>query len=77
MNIYVLSKTMVETLMCYLLYFIGDVDGTVEAILDMFDSYHSDLCRLHLLSYGVGDITDHDIEMAEAFNGKDIVLKTI
>ena len=52
----------------------GDVDGTVDAILDILDTYHSDLCHLHLLSYGVGDITEHDVDMAAAFNGKSTLM---
>ena len=44
--------------------------GSVEAILDVLDSYESDQCRLHLLSYGVGAITEHDINMAASFKGK-------
>ena len=47
----------------------GDVDGSVEAILDTLDSYDSKLCRLDLIHYGVGNVTESDVELAEAFNG--------
>ncbi|KAI0223177.1 Translation initiation factor IF-2, mitochondrial [Lamellibrachia satsuma] len=47
----------------------GDVDGSVEAILDTLDSYASEQCRLHILQYGVGAVTEQDIEMAANFGG--------
>jgi len=50
-------------------YFAGDVDGSLEAILDILQTYNSPHCQLHLLSYGVGNITESDIEMAATFNG--------
>ena len=49
---------------------VGDVDGSVEAILEVLDSYESDQCRLHVMSYGVGPITDQDVDMASNFDGK-------
>lgn len=49
---------------------VGDVDGSVEAILDILDSYCSPQCQLHLLSFGVGIVTEQDVEMAETFKGK-------
>ncbi|KAK7487137.1 hypothetical protein BaRGS_00021632, partial [Batillaria attramentaria] len=48
----------------------GDVDGSVEAILDILDSYDSKKCRLDLVHYGVGNVTENDVEMAEAFQGE-------
>lgn len=48
----------------------GDVDGSVEAILNVLDTYHSPECSLDLLSYGVGAITPSDVIMAESFKGK-------
>ncbi|XP_041353564.1 translation initiation factor IF-2, mitochondrial-like [Gigantopelta aegis] len=48
----------------------GDVDGSVEAILDTLDSFHSKKCRLDLIHYGVGNITESDVELAKAFNGE-------
>lgn len=47
----------------------GDVDGSLEAILSVLDTYRSPQCQLNLLSYGVGNITEYDIEMAAAFDG--------
>lgn len=47
----------------------ADVHGSVEAILDVFDTYDSsDKCRLSIVHYGVGPITDSDIELAKTFN---------
>jgi len=51
----------------------GDVDGSLEAILDILETYNSPLCQLHLLSYGVGDITESDVEMAAIFNGNETI----
>ena len=48
----------------------GDVDGSVEAILDVLETYHSSDCRLDVLSYGVGVVTSSDVMMAESFKGK-------
>ncbi|XP_012235806.1 translation initiation factor IF-2, mitochondrial isoform X2 [Linepithema humile] len=47
----------------------GDVAGSVEAILDVFNSYGSDdKCQLSIVHYGVGPVTETDLEMADAFN---------
>jgi len=53
----------------------GDVDGSLEAILDILETYNSPHCQLHLLSYGVGSINESDIEMAATFDGN-IALST-
>ncbi|XP_066977769.1 translation initiation factor IF-2, mitochondrial isoform X2 [Macrobrachium rosenbergii] len=47
----------------------GDVDGSVEAILDVIDTYHSTDCQLYVLSYGVGMVTPSDVTMAATFKG--------
>ncbi|KAJ6638505.1 Translation initiation factor IF-2, mitochondrial [Pseudolycoriella hygida] len=48
----------------------GDVHGSVEAILDVFDTYTgSDVCRLNVVHYGVGDVNETDLELAKTFNG--------
>lgn len=47
----------------------GDVDGSVDAIMEVLDTYDSEQCRLQILSYGVGAVSDHDVEMATTFNG--------
>lgn len=47
----------------------GDVDGSVEALLDTLDTYYSTECELDVISYGVGDVTSTDVTMAAAFSG--------
>lgn len=47
----------------------GDVDGSVEAILDVLETYHSSICKLDIIHYGVGAITEQDVTLAEAFQG--------
>ena len=48
----------------------GDVHGSVEAILDVLDTYsENDRVRLDIVHYGVGDVTANDLEMAKMFNG--------
>ncbi|XP_037076687.1 translation initiation factor IF-2, mitochondrial-like [Pollicipes pollicipes] len=47
----------------------GDVDGSVEAILDVLDTYHEPEVRLDVLHYGVGAVTESDISIAQMFNG--------
>ncbi|XP_026682595.1 translation initiation factor IF-2, mitochondrial [Diaphorina citri] len=46
----------------------GDVDGSVEALLDVFDTYTSALCRLDIVHYGVGQVSATDVELATLFN---------
>lgn len=47
----------------------GDVHGSVEAILDVIDTYdQSEICRLNVVHYGVGDVSEGDMELAKAFN---------
>ncbi|KOC59717.1 Translation initiation factor IF-2, mitochondrial [Habropoda laboriosa] len=47
----------------------GDVAGSVEALLDIFNMYKSDkICRFNVVHYGIGAITNTDIELAETFN---------
>lgn len=47
----------------------GDVHGSVEAILDVLDTYdYNDRCRMSIVHYGVGEITEGDIELAKIFN---------
>lgn len=48
----------------------GDVDGSVEAILNILDSYDcEDECKLEIVYFGMGDISENDISLAEAFSG--------
>lgn len=48
----------------------GDVHGSVEAILDVVDTYKShDSCRLDVIHSGVGHITESDVILAETFDG--------
>nr|KAF6448089.1 mitochondrial translational initiation factor 2 [Rousettus aegyptiacus] len=48
----------------------GDVDGSVEAILNIMDTYDaSHECELELVHFGVGDISENDVNLAETFHG--------
>ncbi|XP_024408547.1 translation initiation factor IF-2, mitochondrial isoform X1 [Desmodus rotundus] len=48
----------------------GDVDGSVEAILNVMDTYDaSHECELELVHFGVGDISENDVNLAETFHG--------
>lgn len=45
-----------------------DVNGTLEAIVDVLATYQSERCKLDLVNFGVGSVTQSDIELAETFN---------
>ncbi|KAL6111245.1 mtif2 [Pungitius sinensis] len=48
----------------------GDVDGSVEAILNLLESYESQQqCQLEVLHFGIGDVSENDVNMADAFSG--------
>lgn len=47
----------------------ADVHGSLEAILDVLDTYDSsDACKLSIVHYGVGPVVDGDMELAKTFN---------
>jgi len=60
---------MLFSIICVCVYCTGDVDGTLEAILDILETYDSPHCQLHVLSYSVGNVTETDIDMAATFDG--------
>ena len=43
------------------------MDGSVEALLDVLDSYTSTQCKLDVIHYGVGPVTEGDVKLAEPF----------
>lgn len=54
-----------------LLLHLGDVDGSVEAIVDIMNTYDaSHECELQLVHFGVGDVSENDVNLAETFHGK-------
>ncbi|KAI4886611.1 hypothetical protein NFI96_012731, partial [Prochilodus magdalenae] len=48
----------------------GDVEGSVEAILNILESYDADeQCRMNIVHFGVGNVSENDVSLAEAFSG--------
>ncbi|XP_049899419.1 translation initiation factor IF-2, mitochondrial [Epinephelus moara] len=48
----------------------GDVDGSVEAILNILDGYDAQQqCQLEVIHFGIGDVSENDINMADTFKG--------
>ncbi|KAM6939916.1 translation initiation factor IF-2, mitochondrial [Xenentodon cancila] len=48
----------------------ADVDGSVETLLNILDSYDAQhQCQLEVVHFGIGDISENDISMAETFGG--------
>lgn len=44
----------------------------MEAILNLLDTYDaSHECELELVHFGLGDISENDVNFAETFDGKD------
>uniref|UniRef100_A0A1A7XQG1 Translation initiation factor IF-2, mitochondrial n=2 Tax=Iconisemion striatum TaxID=60296 RepID=A0A1A7XQG1_9TELE len=48
----------------------GDVDGSVETLLNILDTYDAQQqCQLEVVHFGIGDISEKDVIMAETFGG--------
>ncbi|KAF3688212.1 Translation initiation factor IF-2, mitochondrial [Channa argus] len=48
----------------------GDVDGSVEAILNILDTYDAQRqCEMDVVHFGIGDVSESDVNMAETFRG--------
>lgn len=50
--------------------FAADVDGSVEAILEVLATYNSNKCTLDIIGWGVGPLTDKELELAKTFTGE-------
>lgn len=48
----------------------ADVEGSLEALLDVIASYNSQLCRLDVVNFDVGAVSKSDIALAELFDGR-------
>ena len=53
----------------FLSFFVGDVDGSIEAINDALETYKSKKIKLNVLSSKVGTVNENDIRLAHTFNG--------
>jgi translation initiation factor IF-2 len=43
----------------------------VEAILDVLETYDGDsACKLNLVHYGIGNVSETDVELADTFKGQ-------
>lgn len=48
---------------------IADVEGSLEALVDIIETYNSPLCKLDVVHFDVGAVSKNDIELAESFDG--------
>lgn len=48
----------------------ADVDGSLEAIQSSLSTYDCPLVDMDIMATGVGVVTEADIQLAHAFNGK-------
>ena len=48
---------------------LGDVNGSVEAVLDALETYKSQQIKLSVLHSGVGPVSENDVKMAAPFKG--------
>ena len=46
----------------------GDVDGSIDAILSVLDSYQEEEVKLDIVNFGVGQVSENDVNMAESFD---------
>ena len=46
----------------------GDVDGSIDAILTVLDSYQEEEVKLDIVNFGVGQVSENDVNMAESFD---------
>lgn len=46
----------------------GDVNGSIEAILDVLETYNNPNCKLDVVHYGVGQVSKSDVVLAKTFN---------
>ena len=49
-----------------------DVDGSLEAIHSVLETFDSATLKLNLISSGVGAVTATDVNLAHAFGGENI-----
>ena len=44
--------------------------GSVEALMGVLDTFDSDICELDVVDYGVGNVTENDLRLAESSGGR-------
>ena len=49
--------------------FTADYSGSLEAIIDIINAFKSDHIELEVVSSGVGQISENDLNIAEAVKG--------
>lgn len=48
----------------------ADVCGSIEALLEMFSTFDSQLCELRVVHHEVGPVTEADVNLAESLNAE-------
>ena len=68
-NLWKIVREFLKVTACIILFYLADVNGSLEAILDAVMTYKAERPKLSVVSSGVGPVTENDIRVLEPFKG--------